>query len=82
MIPVTEGPLTECLLYWKYETLSIYSVLFQKCYFFRFKIYKNGDLIFTENKGDPSSIEKELREWLLSEKVSKVLKMAFVWKSQ
>lgn len=31
----------------------------------RFKIYKDGDLIYTENKGDPLVVEKDLRKWLL-----------------
>ncbi len=36
---------------------------------FRFKIYKNGDLIYTENKGDPKSVQCELKEWLLGDQV-------------
>jgi hypothetical protein len=31
----------------------------------RFKIYKNGDIIYTENKGDRADVEEQLRKWLL-----------------
>lgn len=33
----------------------------------RFKIYKNGDIIYTENKGDTETAEKVLRDWLISD---------------
>jgi hypothetical protein len=41
----------------------------------RFKIYKNGDIIYTENKGVPETAEKVLRDWLLSDDQVPLLKI-------